>query len=296
MRRGRRHANRWLSSPENWIDTRRGSTNKDRSFHAVVAVCWRLAVGGSRLHRVERRDHGLRRTPPRAHAATPTTARRSPPGPRRSQLPAARRALHADADHERHGLPDARAGRTARDHGKEDDGPHRIGYLRRGGEGRRSCLSRTTNDKCNEGWYELVSGGFVCGEVRDARHEPSAAQDRAARAVHGSAASVPVRATTSRTARRSIAPCRRAKERLEVRAVARRAARSRSARRRARTRASTTALTASVDRRASLGVLVRRRSRRTRARRGTCATGTAASRKSRSTISKEDGGPISAAW
>ncbi len=51
----------------------------------------------------------------------------------------------------------------ARDHGKEDKGPHRIGYLRRGAK--VPVLPQPhVNDSCKEGWYELVSGGFICGK------------------------------------------------------------------------------------------------------------------------------------
>ena len=49
-----------------------------------------------------------------------------------------------------------------RRHGKEDKGPQRIGYLRRGAK--VPVLPQPHyNDKCREGWYELVTGGFVCG-------------------------------------------------------------------------------------------------------------------------------------
>jgi len=51
----------------------------------------------------------------------------------------------------------------ARDHGKEDKGPHRLGYLRRGAK--VPVLPQLhVNDACKEGWYELVAGGFVCGK------------------------------------------------------------------------------------------------------------------------------------
>ena len=43
----------------------------------------------------------------------------------------------------------------ARDHGKEDKGPHRLGYLRRGAK--VPVLPQPhPNDACKEGWYELV--------------------------------------------------------------------------------------------------------------------------------------------
>ncbi len=51
----------------------------------------------------------------------------------------------------------------ARDHGKEDKGPHRIGYLRRGAKV-AVFPQPHVNDACKEGWYELVSGGFICGK------------------------------------------------------------------------------------------------------------------------------------
>ena len=51
----------------------------------------------------------------------------------------------------------------ARDHGKEDKGPHRIGYLRRGAKVPVFPTAHP-NDACREGWYELVSGGFICGK------------------------------------------------------------------------------------------------------------------------------------
>jgi hypothetical protein len=48
-----------------------------------------------------------------------------------------------------------------RRHGKQDSGPQRIGYLRRGAK--VAVLPEPhPNEKCREGWYELVSGGFVC--------------------------------------------------------------------------------------------------------------------------------------
>ncbi len=51
----------------------------------------------------------------------------------------------------------------ARDHGKEDNGPRRLGYLRRGAK--VPVLPQPhVNDACREGWYELVAGGFVCGK------------------------------------------------------------------------------------------------------------------------------------
>jgi len=51
----------------------------------------------------------------------------------------------------------------ARDRGKEDKGPHRLGYLRRGAK--VPVLPQPhVNDACKEGWYELVYGGFVCGK------------------------------------------------------------------------------------------------------------------------------------
>src|SRR5438445_6708676 len=51
----------------------------------------------------------------------------------------------------------------ARDHGKEDTGPHRLGYLRRGAK--VPVLPQPhVNAECKEGWYELVAGGFVCGK------------------------------------------------------------------------------------------------------------------------------------
>ena len=49
-----------------------------------------------------------------------------------------------------------------RRHGKEDNGPQRIGYLRRGAKVPVFPQAHP-NDKCREGWYELVSGGFICG-------------------------------------------------------------------------------------------------------------------------------------
>ena len=68
-----------------------------------------------------------------------------------------------------------------RRHGKLDNGPRRIGYLRRGAK--VPILPQPHyNDKCREGWYELVSGGFVCGryatldmnhpKLRTAPHAP----------------------------------------------------------------------------------------------------------------------------
>jgi len=48
----------------------------------------------------------------------------------------------------------------ARDRGKEDKGPHRLGYLRRGAK--VPVLPQPhVNAECKEGWYELVAGGFV---------------------------------------------------------------------------------------------------------------------------------------
>lgn len=52
----------------------------------------------------------------------------------------------------------------ARDHGKEDKGPRRIGYLRRGAKVPVVSSSAHANDACKEGWFELVSGGFICGK------------------------------------------------------------------------------------------------------------------------------------
>jgi hypothetical protein len=48
-----------------------------------------------------------------------------------------------------------------RRHGKPDNGPRRIGYLRRG-DTVQVLPQPHSNDKCREGWYELVQGGFVC--------------------------------------------------------------------------------------------------------------------------------------
>jgi L,D-transpeptidase catalytic domain len=50
-----------------------------------------------------------------------------------------------------------------RRHGKDlDKGVHRIGYLRRGAKVAVLPQAHVT-DNCKEGWYELVSGGFICG-------------------------------------------------------------------------------------------------------------------------------------
>ncbi len=49
-----------------------------------------------------------------------------------------------------------------RNHGKEDNGVRRIGYLRRGAKVPVFPGTHVT-DNCKEGWYELVSGGFICG-------------------------------------------------------------------------------------------------------------------------------------
>jgi hypothetical protein len=49
-----------------------------------------------------------------------------------------------------------------RNHGKDDGGVRRIGYLRRGAKVPVFPQAHVT-DNCKEGWYELVSGGFICG-------------------------------------------------------------------------------------------------------------------------------------
>jgi hypothetical protein len=58
-----------------------------------------------------------------------------------------------------------------RNHGKEDGGVRRIGYLRRGARVPVFPQAHVT-DNCKEGWYELVSGGFICGRYAtlDANH------------------------------------------------------------------------------------------------------------------------------
>jgi lipoprotein-anchoring transpeptidase ErfK/SrfK len=47
---------------------------------------------------------------------------------------------------------------------ESDAGAHRLGYLRQGGivVGYERPI---VNDDCKDGWYELVSGGFVCGKA-----------------------------------------------------------------------------------------------------------------------------------
>lgn len=68
-----------------------------------------------------------------------------------------------------------------RRHGRPDDGPRRIGYLRRGAKVPVLPEPHFTAN-CREGWYELVSGGFVCAryatldmnhpKLRSAPHAP----------------------------------------------------------------------------------------------------------------------------